>query len=242
MEQTNWKQHALFCISIWSPLRLLAGCNGPGDLQVRTRYSETWTGYAGQRFLHLMPMGFFCAFQREVTRELIGRFGPIRTCPRISGAQERVILDKSGRNLFDEGPLVKEITAPVPTMYSGNNRKCIATYLSKATPIPSTGMGDRGYKWLVHYSTIFGCGSIKTFTVFASAAVKRLFLLLGIKHESKTWLKIRPVWFSAKMIWQWKHWQRWQFTRPTIHCKRNFVRRNVALRSLIRNSKTWCVI
>ena len=54
-----------------------------------------------------MPMGFFCAFQREIISELIGRSGPIRTCPRISGAQERVILDKSGRNLFDEGPVKK---------------------------------------------------------------------------------------------------------------------------------------
>ena len=43
-------------------------------------------------------------------------------------------------------PLVKKISAPVPPMYSGNDRKCIATYLSKANPLPSTGMGDRGYK------------------------------------------------------------------------------------------------
>ena len=88
-EQTNWKQHTMLRIS------KTLGCSG--FLQVWKRYNENWTGYAGQHFLHLVPMGFFFffffffVFQTQVTRQLIGRSGPIWTseifwCSRASNS------------------------------------------------------------------------------------------------------------------------------------------------------------
>ena len=67
-------------------------------LQVCKRYYENWTGYAGQHFLRLMHMGFFAPFKGKQLG-LLDRSGPIWNGPKFSGAQGRVILVKSGRNL-----------------------------------------------------------------------------------------------------------------------------------------------
>ena len=72
------------------------GCSG--YLQVWKRYNENWTGYAGQHFLHLMPMGYLRlskASNLGVNRQI----WPNLNLSEISGAQGRVILIKSGRNL-----------------------------------------------------------------------------------------------------------------------------------------------
>ena len=85
-------------------------------------------------------------------------------------------------------PLFKEITA----MYSENDGKCIAMYLSNAT-------GDECIT--PPFSAV---EAFLTFTDFANAAAaaNRLFLLLCIRHASKTLLKIKPITFATKMIWQ----------------------------------------
>ena len=113
-EQTNWKQHALLRIS------KTLGCSG--YLQVWKRYNENWTGYSGQHFFHLVPMGYFCAFQTQVTRQLIGRSGPIWRseifwCPRASNSDHiwsqfelvRGLIPVQVSCKFDKGPVKHEL-------------------------------------------------------------------------------------------------------------------------------------
>ena len=89
-------------------------------------------------------------------------------------------------------PLFKETTAPVIAIHSENDGKCIATYLSNAT-------GDECIT--PPFSAV---EAFLTFTDFANAAAaaNRLFLLLCIRHASKPLLKIKPIRFAPKMIWQ----------------------------------------
>ena len=77
-------------------------------------------------------------------------------------------------------------------MYSENDGKCIAAYLYNAT-------GDECIT--LPFSAV---EAFLTFTDFANAAAaaNRLFLLLCIRHTSKTLLKIKPIRFATEMIWQ----------------------------------------
>ena len=77
-------------------------------------------------------------------------------------------------------------------MYSENDGKYIATYLSSAT-------GDECIT-----SPFSAVEAFLTFHRFANAAAaaNRLFLLLCIRHASKTLLKIKPIRLATKMILQ----------------------------------------
>ena len=97
----------------------------------------------------------------------------------------------------------------IPACYTGTShvqQKRWTMYIS--------GDGDQGYKWLVHYSTVFGCGS-----TFRQCSCRASFSVVDIKHACRTLLKIKP---RNKDDLAMKNWQRWQFTRTNVFAQAIF--------------------